>query len=76
MEAAHRLDDPRKAVGQIVALAAIESNSVAVLASDNPEAVVLDLMKPERSRRGTRGGHGQARRDESRRQGTHQRHAG
>ena len=54
----------------------LDEIAVAVLASDNPEAVVLDLMKPERSRRGTRGGHGQARRYESRRQGTHQRHAG
>ena len=53
----HRLYDQRKAAGQIVALAAIEPHPLAILAGDDPEAIVLDLMKPERSRRRTRGLH-------------------
>jgi hypothetical protein len=71
----HRLDDQREAFGQIVARAAIEPHPLAVLARDDTEAVVLDLMKPKRSRRRAWGRHWQARRDEARWQGTQQQHA-
>jgi hypothetical protein len=40
-----------KTFGQIVARAAIERDPLVILAGDDPEAIVLDLMKPESSRR-------------------------
>jgi hypothetical protein len=64
-----RLDDQAEAIGQVVAGAAIESDTVAVLAGDDAEAVVLDLVQPcvpaGRLRRFGR----QAGRDEAVRQG-------
>jgi hypothetical protein len=47
----HRLYDQREAFGQVVARPAIEPHPLAILAGDDSEAIVLDLMKPERSRR-------------------------
>ena len=43
-QAGHRLDDEGKPVGEIVAWAAIQAHAVAVLAGDDAEAVVLDLV--------------------------------
>ena len=61
----HRLYDQREAVGQIVTPNGYEPRPLAIPADDDTEAVVLDLMKPERSRRRTWGRHWQARRDEA-----------
>jgi hypothetical protein len=41
-----RLDDQREAVGQVVARSAVEPHAVAVLAGDDAETVVLDLVQP------------------------------
>jgi hypothetical protein len=41
-----RLDDQREPVGEVVAGAAVELDTRAVLAGDHAEAVVLDLMQP------------------------------
>jgi hypothetical protein len=43
---ATRLDDQREAVGQVVARSAVEPHAVAVLAGDDAETVVLDLVQP------------------------------
>jgi hypothetical protein len=42
----------RKAVGQVVAGTAIEPQPCAVLAGNDPEAVVLDFMQPQRPKGG------------------------
>jgi hypothetical protein len=43
---------------------------VAILAGDNPEAIVLDFMQPQVAGRQLVGLYGKARRDESGREGT------
>jgi hypothetical protein len=68
-QAGERLHDQRETVGQVVAGAAVEPHSLAVLAGDDAEAVVLDLVQPRvAGRRLLRRG-GQARRDEAGREG-------
>jgi hypothetical protein len=50
---------------------------MAILARDDPEPIVLDFVQPLLARRWVRGGCGQARRDEARRQDTRmKRHGG
>jgi hypothetical protein len=46
-QAGERIDDQREAAGQVVAWAAIEPHSIAILPGDDPEAVVLDLVQPK-----------------------------
>src|SRR6202022_3150847 len=41
-----RLDDERESVGQVIARSAIELHPFAVLAGDDPKAVVLVLWRP------------------------------
>ena len=41
------LHDQRKAVGEVIAGAAVELHPLAVLAGDDPKAVVLDLVQPK-----------------------------
>jgi hypothetical protein len=41
------LDDQREALGQIIARPAVEPHPVAILACDNPEAIVLDFVQPQ-----------------------------
>jgi hypothetical protein len=65
-----RLDDEREAVGQVGARPAVELHPLAFLAGDHPEAVVLDLMQPLFAGRRLWGWGRQARRYETRRQGT------
>ena len=64
-----RLDDQREAIGQVVAGAAVEPHAVAVLARDDAEAVVLDLVQPRVAAWRLRRLGGQAWRDEARREG-------
>jgi hypothetical protein len=60
-------------VGEVVARTAIELHPPAVLASDQPEAVVFYLVQPRLAGRWLRGGCRKARRDETRREGTRRR---
>jgi hypothetical protein len=62
---AQRLGDQREAVGQVVAGAAVEPDAVAVLARDDAEAVVLDLMQRRVAARRLGRFGGQAWRDET-----------
>jgi hypothetical protein len=50
-----RLDDKRKAPGQVIARPAVQFHPLAGLASDNPEAIVLDFVQPDGARRRLRG---------------------
>jgi hypothetical protein len=71
-----RLDNERETVCQIIARPAVEPDPFAFLAGDDPEAVVLDFVQPDRPGRWTRGPRWKARRNKTRRQGTQtQRHA-
>jgi hypothetical protein len=45
-QAGQRLDDQREATGEVVARTAVESHLRAVLAGNDAEAVVLDLVQP------------------------------
>ena len=45
-QACQRLDNRREAVGEVVAGTAIEPHLRALLAGDNPKAVVFDLVQP------------------------------
>jgi len=45
-QARQRLDDQRKAAGEVIAGSAIEAHSRAVLARDHSESIVLNLMEP------------------------------
>ena len=45
-QAGERLDDQREAIGQVVAGPAVQPHAGIVLARDDPEAVVLDLVQP------------------------------
>ena len=61
---AERLDDQREAVGQVIAGAAVELHPCAILSGDDAEAVVLDLVQPQRAGGRSRRFRRQARRDE------------
>src|SRR6266566_4266049 len=72
-----RLDDPWEAVGEIVAGTAIKPHPLAILASNDPKAIVLDLVNPQPAGRRLVGFCGKTRPDEPGRQGTWtQRHGG
>jgi hypothetical protein len=45
-QAGQRIDDQRKATGEVIAWATIEPHPVAILAGDDAEAVVLDFVQP------------------------------
>ena len=45
-QACQRLDDQRKATRELVARAAIEPHPLTILASNDAEAVMLDLVQP------------------------------
>src|SRR5262245_3689424 len=64
-QAGHGRDDQREAVGQVIAGAAVQTHAVAVLAGDDAEAVVLDLVQPRLAGGWRRGFGRQARRDET-----------
>ena len=74
-QASQRLDDQREAVGEVVARSRIEPHALTILAADNFEAVVFNLMQPRPAGRQRVGSGGEARRDELGRQSTLQ-HAG
>src|SRR5262249_28795835 len=70
-QARQRLADQRKAVGEVIAGSAVEPHALTILAADNPETVVLNLMQPRPAGRQLIGFGGEARRDEAAREGTH-----
>ena len=51
-QAGERLSNQREARGEVIAGAAVEPHAVAILACDNPEAIVLDFMQPQVSPEG------------------------
>src|SRR5262249_60065453 len=61
----HGFDNQGKTVGEIVAGAAVEPHTVAVLASDNAKSVVLDLVQPSLAGWRLLGFGGKARRGEN-----------
>jgi hypothetical protein len=72
-----RINDQREAAGEVIAGPAVEPHSLTILAGDEAEAVVLDLMQPLAAGRQLVGFGREARRDEPGRQGTGtQRHGG
>ena len=73
-QVAHSPNFPSR-TGEIVARAAIESHPLAVLAGNDAEAIVLDLVQPLAAGRQLRGLCRKARRDEPGRQGTLQHNA-
>jgi hypothetical protein len=50
-QAGEGLDNQREAVGQVISRAAIEPHPRAVLAGHDAEAVMLDFVNPQRTRR-------------------------
>src|SRR5262249_43558482 len=74
-QARQRLDDEREAPGEVVARSRIKPHAWTVFAGDDPEAVVLNLMQPRLAGWQRFGSGGEARRDETGRQGTLQ-HSG
>src|SRR5262245_46729330 len=74
-QACQRLDDQRKATGEIIARTAVEPHLRAVLAGNDAEAVVLDLVQPLAAGRQLIDFGWEARRNEPGREGTLQ-HAG
>jgi hypothetical protein len=69
-----RLNDQREAASHVIAGAAVEPHAVAILACDNPEAIVLDFMQPQATGGQLVGLCGKARRDESGGEGAHTQH--
>ena len=65
----HCQANQREAASHVVARAAVEPHAVALLACDNPEAIVLDFMQPQVAGGQLVGFCGKARRDESGREG-------
>jgi hypothetical protein len=60
----------REAASHVIAGAAVQPHAVAILACDNPEAIVLDFMQPLAAGRQLRGLCRKARRDEPGREST------
>jgi len=73
-QACQRLSDQREATGEVIARAAVEPHPLAVLAGNDAEAVVLDLMQPLAAGRQLIGFGWKARRDEPGREGAHTQH--
>src|SRR5262245_3372533 len=69
-QACQRLDDQRKAAGEVITRTAIEPHLRAVLAGNDAEAVVFDLVQPLAARRQLVGFGWETRRDEPGREGT------
>jgi hypothetical protein len=69
-QAREGLDDEREAGCEVVAWAAVQLDALLLLARYDPDAVVLDFVPPLVARRSSWSCCGQARRDESDRQGT------
>ena len=74
-QACQRLDDQRETTGEIVARTAVEPHPLAVLAGNDAEAIVLDLVQPLAARRQFVGFGRETRRDEPGREDTLQHNA-
>src|SRR5262249_1314220 len=64
-QASQRLDDQRKAVGEVIAGTAVEPHALTILAGDDAKSIVLNLMQPQAAGRQRVGFGGKARRDEA-----------
>jgi hypothetical protein len=69
-QAGQGLDDQRETIGEVIAGTAVEPHPPVVLAGNDAEAVVLDLVQPLAAGRQLRGFCREARRDEPGREGT------
>jgi len=69
-QAGQRLDDQREAAGEVVAGTAVESHPLTILAGDDSEPIVLNLMQPKATGRQRVGFGGEAGRDEAGRKST------
>src|SRR5262249_5768905 len=73
-QAGERINDQREAAGEVIAGTAVEPHLRAVLAGNDAEAVMLDLMQPLAAGRQLIGFGWKARRDEAGREGAHTQH--
>ena len=73
-QASQRFDDQREAMGEVIARTAVEPHLRAVLAGNDSEAIVLDLVQPLAARRQCVGFDREARRDEPGRESAHTQH--
>ena len=69
-QACQRLDDQREATGEVIARTAVEPDPLTILAGDDAESIVLDLVQPLAAGGQLVGFGGEARRDEPGREGT------
>src|SRR5215831_18423881 len=69
-QTSQRLDDQREAAGEVIAGPAVEPHPLTILAGDDSESIVLDLMQPLASGRQLVGFGREARRDEAGRKST------
>jgi hypothetical protein len=74
-QAGERINDQREAAGEVIAGTAVEPHPLTILAGNNAEAVMLDLVQPLAAGRQLMGFGWKARRDEPGREGA-LRHAG
>src|SRR5262249_24236035 len=70
VQACQRVDDQREATGKFISRTAVEPHLRALLARDDAEAVVLDLVQPQAAGRQLVGFGWETRRDEPGRDGT------
>jgi hypothetical protein len=68
-QAGHRIDDQPEVTGEVIAGTGYRA-AVALLAPDDAEAIVLDLMQPQAAGRQCVGFGGETRRDEAGRKST------
>src|SRR5262249_53246144 len=69
-----RINDQREATGKVIAGPAVEPHPLTILAGDDSESIVLDLVQPLTAGRQFIGFGWKARRDEPGREGAHTQH--
>ncbi|HYP58055.1 MAG TPA: hypothetical protein VEQ35_07190 [Beijerinckia sp.] len=69
-----RINDQRETAGEVIARTTIEPHPLTVLAGNDAEAVMLDLVQPSVARRQLIGFGWEAGRDEAGREGAHTQH--
>ena len=70
MSGGERINDQREAAGEVVAGPAIEPHPLTILAGDDSESIVLNLMQPQAAGRQRVGFGGEVRRNEAGWKGT------
>ena len=69
-QAGERINDQREAAGEVIAGPAVEPHPLTILAGDDSESIVLNLMQPQAAGRQRVGCGGEARRNEAGRKST------